>query len=342
MSRGKKILITALAAALLLSMSGCGGKTSSGDTSKDKKQKTSSTQTKSKSNKETKSKSKAILTGTHTKMIGSIKLKAVQIPVKPALTTSSTFNTQIAAHGNKVYILSDSKLMEYSYQSGQLKLQKTRSFGDHKYTHMDASRDGTVRLSDFMDPYIGLRKGKQIFEYDDLDDMVISPSGKWGISYFSDAQKAQRVTFQKDRVVKQDFPFKQVKTIRYIDITDSSILVSGSSAKDSNQYVFVYDYNRNLKTVLKDSDGSGLGSITVSTFAKNRYIGLDGNLRSIDLWDASGKWIGNAKTSDLFGVSYPWLSDGQLMDDGSLLVTMTQKRDDNKTIEVLIYRVSGF
>jgi hypothetical protein len=93
---------------------------------------------------------------------------------------------------------------------------------------------------------------------------------------------------------------------------------------------------------LKDSDGSGLGSITFSTFAKNRYIGLDGNLRSIDLWDASGRWIGNAKTSDLFGVSYPWLSDGQLMDDGSLLVTMTQKRDDNKTIEVLIYRVSGF
>ena len=39
MNRGKKILITALAAALLLSMSGCGGKTSSGDTSKDKKQK---------------------------------------------------------------------------------------------------------------------------------------------------------------------------------------------------------------------------------------------------------------------------------------------------------------
>ena len=36
---------------------------------------------------------------------------------------------------------------------------------------------------------------------------------------------------------------------------------------------------------------------------------------------------------DIFGISYPWLEDMQLLDDGSLLIMVTQERDDGSANE---------
>ena len=40
---------------------------------------------------------------------------------------------------------------------------------------------------------------------------------------------------------------------------------------------------------------------------------------------------------DIFGVSYPWLEDMQLLDDGSLLIMVTQERDDGSANELMFF-----
>lgn len=38
----------------------------------------------------------------------------------------------------------------------------------------------------------------------------------------------------------------------------------------------------------------------------------------------------------------PWLEDMQLLDDGSLLILLTQKRDDGSANELMFFRLTGF
>ena len=40
---------------------------------------------------------------------------------------------------------------------------------------------------------------------------------------------------------------------------------------------------------------------------------------------------------DIFGVSYPWLEDMQLLDDGSLLIMVRQERDDGSANELMFF-----
>ena len=52
--------------------------------------------------------------------------------------------------------------------------------------------------------------------------------------------------------------------------------------------------------------------------------------------------IGTISTDDIFGVDYPWLEDMQLLDDGSLLILLTQKRNDESANELMFFRLTGF
>lgn len=45
---------------------------------------------------------------------------------------------------------------------------------------------------------------------------------------------------------------------------------------------------------------------------------------------------------ELIGTSYPWLEDMQLLEDGSLLVALTQEREDESADELLFFRLTGF
>ncbi|RGY78859.1 hypothetical protein DXA18_14320 [Dorea sp. AM58-8] len=38
----------------------------------------------------------------------------------------------------------------------------------------------------------------------------------------------------------------------------------------------------------------------------------------------------------------PWLEDMQLLDDGSLLILLTQKRNDESANELMFFRLTGF
>ena len=131
-----------------------------------------------------------------------------------------------------------------------------------------------------------------------------------------------------------------------VQITNSHIMVAGSmAAEDEGTKIIVYDYEGNQLLKLGGEDISSkdkLGSITGMAETENGFVAADGNMREIQFWAKDGTHIGAISTDDIFGVSYPWLEDMQLLDDGSLLIMLTQERDDGSANELMFFRLTGF
>ena len=109
--------------------------------------------------------------------------------------------------------------------------------------------------------------------------------------------------------------------------------------------IVVYDYDGNQLLKLGGEDISSpdkLGSITGMAETENGFVAADGNMREIQFWAKDGTHVGAISTEDIFGVSYPWLEDMQLLDDGSLLIMLTQERDDGSANELMFFRLTGF
>ena len=122
--------------------------------------------------------------------------------------------------------------------------------------------------------------------------------------------------------------------------------IAGSMAvEDEGTKIVVYDYDGNQLLKLGGEDISSpdkLGSITGMAETENGFVAADGNMREIQFWAKDGTHVGAISTEDIFGVSYPWLEDMQLLDDGSLLIMLTQERDDGSANELMFFRLTGF
>ena len=119
------------------------------------------------------------------------------------------------------------------------------------------------------------------------------------------------------------------------------------AAEDGGTKIIVYDYEGNQLLELGGADiGSPdrLGSITGMAETENGFVAADGNMRKIQFWAKDGTHVGAISTDDIFGVSYPWLEDMQLLDDGSLLILLTQQREDESANEkkVMAIWAGGF
>ena len=92
--------------------------------------------------------------------------------------------------------------------------------------------------------------------------------------------------------------------------------------------------------ILTDEAGDALGSITFIAQIPGGFLGMDGNMRDVVLWSADGTYLGSIEDHDLFGTSYPWFCGGAVLDDGSILVIMTEDRDDESAMELVAFKLS--
>lgn len=65
-------------------------------------------------------------------------------------------------------------------------------------------------------------------------------------------------------------------------------------------------------------------------------------MRSVVLWNTDGAFIGEIDDGDLFGTDYPWLCAADLQPDGSIVLLLTEDRDDNSAMELVAFRLTGF
>ena len=75
---------------------------------------------------------------------------------------------------------------------------------------------------------------------------------------------------------------------------------------------------------------------------ENGFVATDGNMRRIQFWNKEGVHVGDIETKDIFGTGYPWLEDMQLLEDGSILIMVTQEREDKSANELMLFRLTGF
>ena len=181
------------------------------------------------------------------------------------------------------------------------------------------------------------------------------PSGEWGISFWvnSDTQKITKqdgnlkaepwilTDLNDDSARKGEFSM-----IDNVEVSEQHIIVAGNVvAEDDNKKIIVYDLdgNKQLEMGGKEiSDPDKLGSITGMAETENGFVAIDGNMRTIQFWNKEGVHVGAIDTEDIFGMGYSWLEDMQLLDDGSILIMATQKRNDESANELMMFRLTGF
>lgn len=276
----------------------------------------------------------------HQCLVGSFTLDSQWIPFTESNVTHETFDHSIAVIGNQAFIMEDGALKRYDYDGTSLTFAEDIPL-ENEYKDITSDTSGNLWMGNFMKPLISWKDGAVTASYEGTKYVAMDPSGTWGISWFSSAE-CEKITLSGGAIKTEPMTFSEVNLISHLMVDENHIYVCGSAADESGHKVFIYDPNGNLQLTLADSDGSGLGSITFVEETDNGYLALDGNMREVVLWTKDGGYIGAAKDENLFGTSYPWFCGATKLDDGSILIVLTEDRADDSAEELLAFKLSGF
>jgi len=280
--------------------------------------------------------------GSLSSAVGTFTLTADFIPMAESLTSFETFNHDIQVLGDKVYLLEEDVLREYLFDGSSLTLNKEIEL-DGEYEDLEAAGSQLI-ISGFGRPTIKHDGSSVTFSGEGPDYLAVAPDGTWGISYFTSGTDCEKYTIADGALtVAGGIPFAEIGTISTLRIDEQYIYVTGAAADDSGHVVCIYDHSGALQKRLQDTDDDfGLGSVTFVTKTANGFLALDGNMRTVVLWDAEGTCIGSADDADLFGTSYPWFCAADVQADGSIVCIMTEDRPDGSAMELIAFKLSGF
>ena len=287
-------------------------------------------------------------------MVGFYTIVPEYIPFKEAQGVMQIMDHQFVKHDDQVYHLLENKLDTYKYSESGLEFVSSMEL-ERDCEYLSGDNSGMLYLSPGIQDVIGVKDGKKVLQTTIDGDLNMHPSGEWGISFWvnSDTQKIanqggnltaeQWILTGLNKDDERKGPFSMIDDVQ---ITNDHIMVAGSmAAEDGGTKIIVYDYEGNQLLELGGADiGSPdrLGSITGMAETENGFVAADGNMRKIQFWAKDGTHVGAISTDDIFGVSYPWLEDMQLLDDGSLLILLTQQREDGSANELMFFRLTGF
>ena len=282
-----------------------------------------------------------LVTTTGSETVGEYTVSAVQVIGDESLLPMSVFDNRIAVVGNLLYLMSQKQLFVYELDAENNTMTLAKQYDlDAEYTSMSADENGIVYLSKFMKNVLMYKDGEPLEAPSPAkDEMAVAKDGSFGISFFVKNTDLKKVNLETGEAVEFLLTGDNAPVnISELMIDGDYIFMNGSVEKDIN--LFVADYDGNVIADLKDEDGSGLGSITFGMKLPDGYMGMDGNMREIVLWDNDGNWLGAAKASKVFGTSYPWISGFSRIDDTSCYVSMSQERDDKSWDEVVVYKLT--
>ena len=272
---------------------------------------------------------------------GSLTVRAEWIKTEEYIATNEVFDHSVAAIGNTVYLLVDGELRKCIIVDGELTFSEKIELPEDEYDMVEATADGALWVSGSMNDVICIKNDKIVATYEDLYDFAIHPSGTWGVDYFT-SEECNIVTFSGDTYTTTPITFKEADTIMHLNVDENNIYVCANAKDESGHKVFIYNKDGVLQKTLCDSEGEGLGSVTFVAKSANGYIGFDGNMRDVLLWDNDGNFVAEISDGDLFSTNYPWFCNSALLSDGSIISVMTEEREDKSATELIVFKVSGF
>lgn len=287
-------------------------------------------------------------------MVGTYTITPEFVPFQEAKAVTGIMEHRFVKTGSTLYHLFEDTLTTYEDSAEGMAFVSELALGD-EYEYLSAGQSGMLYVSQGIFEVIGIKDGQKAMQTNVDGDLVMHPSGEWGISFWVNSD-TQKITNQNGILSSEPWILTGLNDdaartgmfsmISEVEITEEHILVAGKSADEtSDEKIAVYDYEGNQLMALGGSDISDpdcLGSITAMAETPNGIVAADGNMRRINFWTKEGTFIGAVGVRELFGTSYPWLEDMQLLEDGSLLVALTQEREDESADELLFFRLTGF
>ena len=289
-------------------------------------------------------------------MVGSYTIDAEYIPFEEPYTSFDIMEYRFDTVGDQLCLLHEKQLSYFTLQGDKLvkgkELELERDCDDISSDH-----SGMLYLSPGIGDVMGVKDGVMTFQSTVDGYLHMHPSGEWGISYWvgSDTQKIRNqggnlvsepwiLTNMSDAAARQGI-FSMVDSVA---ISDSRIMVSGNAeleGGEEDKRLVVYDYDGNTQLEFGGREGNDpdmIGYITAMVETENGYIATDGNMRDIFFWSKDGTYVGTVDVKEFLGTRYPWIEDMRMAEDGSVLLLMTQERDDESASELMVFRMSGF
>lgn len=279
----------------------------------------------------------------YTKMLADYTVTSQWIPFEESVIVRDIFSGEFAASEDKLWLLSDDILREYSLGEKLVKEWENDALEEH-YEKISRDKNDNIYLTGFMAPMLTILNRETVSSNEDVDKAVMSPSGEWGVSFFYGSANKKVTLNDNIASLSEWLPMENVN-VSSVSISENHIFVAGSDKETNNHGIWVFDTAGNQQLVLGNKafgEPDNLGSVTQVAETANGFIGFDGNLRNLVFWKTDGTYIGNIKGSEVFGVSYPWISAAAVQSDGSVLVGMTQEREDESADEFIVFRLTGF
>lgn len=286
--------------------------------------------------------------------VGDYTITPEYIPFNVSQAGFEIMYHRFALSGDRMYHQLYNTLETYEYTGNSLNLLSSDIMNE-KGNDLSADTNGKLYVSLSAKKGIVIKDEQTTTEHDISGNLTMHPSGAWGLAY-SYSNDTEKIIFQDGTILKEPWILTSMdddkartgifKQVSLIEIGNEHIMVYGCLVGDDAPYkIAVYDQDGNQQLLLgrdPSNDSASFGYITGVAETSNGYIATDGNARVLYFWSKDGTLLGKIQCSDIFGTSYPWLEDMKVADDGSAMLLMTQKREDESASELMVFRLTGF
>lgn len=278
----------------------------------------------------------------HEAVTGTVTIHSEWIPFEEPYILDDLFSAKVAVSKDTVWILADEKIREYQLSENKITFVKDIEI-EEGYDAITADENGNLYVSaKVMKPLLRLKDGNIEKLGDEPGLVKMQKNGNVGVSAWKDVKK---IIVSGNNLEEQEWISPEFTGMTDAMISENYVYAAGTDEKSECYVVNIYDMEGTEKLVLGETQkhtADAIGWITQMLEVPEGFLGLDGNMRKVFLWGTDGSLQGAVKAPDLFGTSYPWISDAVKLEDGSILLVLSQEREDKSAVELLLYRLSGF
>ncbi len=286
----------------------------------------------------------------------AVQLSARWLRPEEPIVLNEIFDNHIALQGDRLYALTGDTLRAFSVVGDSLVSDRAFAGGavklDDEYEYLSAPREGPLYLSEGLFTILAVRDGAVAQANDLSGDLVMHPSGEWGISFWANADP-MRVSATDGILAEEPWVLSGISdagtrqgrfsSISCVSISEDRVYVAGTDAQraDANR-VAVFDLSGTELFSFGADDWTAddaFGSVTGIAEVPQGILVLDGNYRDLKLYTAGGEFIGKVGCDALLGTSYPWPSS-MVPSENGVMIAVAQEREDKSCEELLIFEVT--